>query len=222
MLMKLKLLFALLIIGNLLLSAQELNCNLRINSEQVQGTNKSIFATLEKSASEFVNNRKWSDFSYAEVERIECFESPEKNGVKGKDKRKFPPTYINPANIAEFLRDYNQNEILKTTCHEIDSNELKNIKNFCETESYDFVKHRELVQSEYKNNFFTKKLSFFNSFLVSRITLSFCSTVKLLLCKILCINSYLSMSNIFKLFHCFFYPFSFPNIQDLIYFIFNT
>lgn len=65
-------LFVQLVIGNFLLSAQELNCNLRINSDQVQGTNKSIFTTLEKSASEFVNNRKWSDFSYNEVERIEC------------------------------------------------------------------------------------------------------------------------------------------------------
>ncbi|MEA4936877.1 MAG: DUF4835 family protein [Paludibacter sp.] len=58
--------------GTLLPSAQELNCNLRINSDQIQGSNKSIFTTLEKSASEFVNNRRWSDLNYSEAERIEC------------------------------------------------------------------------------------------------------------------------------------------------------
>lgn len=58
--------------GTMLLSAQELNCNLRINSDQIQGSNKSIFTTLEKSASEFINNRRWTELNYVETERIEC------------------------------------------------------------------------------------------------------------------------------------------------------
>jgi len=52
--------------------AQELNCTIRINSDQVQGTNKSVFTTLQKSMTEFVNNRKWTDLTYANNERIEC------------------------------------------------------------------------------------------------------------------------------------------------------
>ena len=52
--------------------AQELNCNLKINSDMIQGTNKSVFNTLEKSASEFINNRRWTELSYAQHERIEC------------------------------------------------------------------------------------------------------------------------------------------------------
>ncbi len=52
--------------------AQELNCKIQINSDQIQGTNKSVFNTLEKSMSEFVNNRKWTDMTYANTERIEC------------------------------------------------------------------------------------------------------------------------------------------------------
>ncbi len=52
--------------------AQELNCNIQINSEQVQGSNKSIFSTLQKSASEFVNNRSWTELKYQNNERIEC------------------------------------------------------------------------------------------------------------------------------------------------------
>ncbi len=54
------------------LNAQELNCTLQINSDQVQGTNKSVFNTLQKSMSEFVNNRKWTDLTFANTERIEC------------------------------------------------------------------------------------------------------------------------------------------------------
>lgn len=52
--------------------AQELNCTININSDQVQGTNKSVFNTLQKSISEFVNNRKWTEMTFANTERIEC------------------------------------------------------------------------------------------------------------------------------------------------------
>jgi len=66
-----------IIILNLLLltgivQGQELNCNIQINSDQVQGTTKSVFNTLQKSISEFVNNRKWTELSFANTERIEC------------------------------------------------------------------------------------------------------------------------------------------------------
>lgn len=52
--------------------AQELNCNLVINSDQIQGSNKSVFNTLQKSASDFINNRRWTELSYEQDERIEC------------------------------------------------------------------------------------------------------------------------------------------------------
>ena len=52
--------------------AQELNCTIQINSDQIQGTNKSVFNTLQKSISDFMNNRKWTEMSLANTERIEC------------------------------------------------------------------------------------------------------------------------------------------------------
>lgn len=55
-----------------MIQAQELNCNIQVNSDQIQGTNKSVFNTLQKSMSEFVNNRKWTEMTYANTERIEC------------------------------------------------------------------------------------------------------------------------------------------------------
>lgn len=54
------------------IGAQELNCNLVINSDQIQGSNKSVFNTLQKSASDFINNRRWTEMAYEQDERIEC------------------------------------------------------------------------------------------------------------------------------------------------------
>jgi hypothetical protein len=54
------------------LKSQELKCTIQINSDQIQGTNKSVFNTLQKSITEFVNNRKWTEASYSNDERIEC------------------------------------------------------------------------------------------------------------------------------------------------------
>jgi hypothetical protein len=52
--------------------AQELNCNLVVNSDQIQGSNKSVFNTLQKSASDFINNRRWTELSFEQDEKIEC------------------------------------------------------------------------------------------------------------------------------------------------------
>lgn len=66
-------LYVVLFLGTIISTqAQELNCRLTINSDRIQGTNKSVFTTLERSASEFINNRRWTDLSFEENERIEC------------------------------------------------------------------------------------------------------------------------------------------------------
>lgn len=52
--------------------SQELKCNVTMNSDLIQGTNKSVFSNLQKSISEFVNNRKWSELAFANTERIDC------------------------------------------------------------------------------------------------------------------------------------------------------
>ena len=52
--------------------AQELNCVVQVNSDRMQGSNKAVFVTLQKSITEFVNNRKWTDGTFANNERIDC------------------------------------------------------------------------------------------------------------------------------------------------------
>ncbi|MBE9511361.1 MAG: DUF4835 family protein [Bacteroidetes bacterium] len=56
----------------ILSSAQELNCNVQIVTQQIQGTNKKIFQTLQAAVYEFVNNRTWTNSVYSYSERIEC------------------------------------------------------------------------------------------------------------------------------------------------------
>ncbi|MEM6540024.1 MAG: DUF4835 family protein [Bacteroidota bacterium] len=50
--------------------AQELDCTVTVNSDQVGQTNQQIFRTLERSLNDFVNKNKWTDRTFSENERI--------------------------------------------------------------------------------------------------------------------------------------------------------
>ncbi len=50
--------------------AQELNCTVTVNSDQVSQTNQQIFRTLERSLNDFVNKSKWTNRVYKENERV--------------------------------------------------------------------------------------------------------------------------------------------------------
>ena len=54
------------------LNGQELNCNVQVNSSQVQGSDKSIFDAMQKTIFEFMNSRKWTNNVFKNTERIEC------------------------------------------------------------------------------------------------------------------------------------------------------
>lgn len=52
--------------------AQELNCNVVINSDKIQGTNKEVFNTLQTAIAEYMNDTKFSSVQLSPNERIEC------------------------------------------------------------------------------------------------------------------------------------------------------
>jgi len=58
--------------GGFTLSAQELNCTVRVNHSQVQSTNNGVFDALEKAITDFMNNRAWTDLQYSKQELINC------------------------------------------------------------------------------------------------------------------------------------------------------
>lgn len=51
---------------------QELNCTVKVIHSQVQGTNTSVFETLESAITEFMNNRSWTELQFQKAERIDC------------------------------------------------------------------------------------------------------------------------------------------------------
>jgi hypothetical protein len=57
---------------SLSVSAQELNCLVTINDDQVIGSNRQIFRTLETSIGEFINQKKWTNRNVRPQERINC------------------------------------------------------------------------------------------------------------------------------------------------------
>lgn len=54
------------------LRAQELNCRVEVNTSQLEGTNKSVFETLQGAINEYVNTTQWTPAQFAANERIEC------------------------------------------------------------------------------------------------------------------------------------------------------
>lgn len=73
------------------------------------------------------------------------------------------PKYIDPHNAYKFLLEYNQDSVLKTTCHNMDADLIEAINELCETDTYDFHKHIEKIKEAYLNlthiNFVSGKLS---------------------------------------------------------------
>lgn len=54
------------------LSGQELNCDVTINTDQVQATNRSVFETLQDAMREYLNTTHFTNDQYAVNERIDC------------------------------------------------------------------------------------------------------------------------------------------------------
>ena len=52
--------------------AQEIKCEVRINSNKIAGTDKSVFESLQTALYEFINNTKWTNINFKPVEKIEC------------------------------------------------------------------------------------------------------------------------------------------------------
>lgn len=52
--------------------SQELNCKVQVLSQQIVGTDKRVFETLQSAIFEFMNNKKWTTDAFKNIERIDC------------------------------------------------------------------------------------------------------------------------------------------------------
>ena len=53
-------------------SAQELNCSVEFNTDQISGTNKSVFETLQSAVNDYMNTTAFTPMQFSANEKIEC------------------------------------------------------------------------------------------------------------------------------------------------------
>lgn len=58
--------------GVTLARAQELDARVTVNHQKVEGTNTSVFESLETTLTEFINTRQWTNLQFQPNERISC------------------------------------------------------------------------------------------------------------------------------------------------------
>lgn len=120
----------------------------KVNSQIEIGTFKGSLNADEELSTESNENEGLKEKIKSEDIAIE--------GAKRKDsKNQNLKEYLSPKDLHDFLLEYNQDLILKYTCHTIDSSEsIQNILNRCKIEEYDFLKHLKIIHIHFN------KLSF--------------------------------------------------------------
>lgn len=121
------------IIGNV--NAQELNCTVKVNYDQIGGTNFQIFKTLEKGLADFVNKTNWTTQKVKNNERINCsmfitINEASGNQFKatiqvGSSRTAYNSTYSSPIlnyNDKDFNFEYTEFQLLNYNPNSFDSN----------------------------------------------------------------------------------------------------
>ncbi len=61
-----------LISGAEVIYSQELNCNIQVSAQKIQGSNRQVFESMQRDIYEFMNNTVWTNHVFSYAERIEC------------------------------------------------------------------------------------------------------------------------------------------------------
>jgi hypothetical protein len=117
------------------INAQELNCTVKVNYDQIGGTNNQIFKTLEKALSDFVNKTNWTTQKVKPNERINCsmfitINEASGNQFKatiqvGSSRTAYNSTYSSPVlnyNDKDFNFEYTEFQLLNYNPNSYDSN----------------------------------------------------------------------------------------------------
>ena len=65
-------LIAFLILLPGIINAQELNCNIQISAQRIQGSNRQVFESMQRDLYQFMNNTVWTNHVFNYAERIDC------------------------------------------------------------------------------------------------------------------------------------------------------
>jgi hypothetical protein len=55
-----------------IVKSQELNCNVQISAQKIQGSNRQVFESMQRDLYEFMNNTVWTNHVFSYAERIDC------------------------------------------------------------------------------------------------------------------------------------------------------
>jgi len=125
-----------------LLSNNKIDQNQRGRILELTSRELEVKGTLEervKKIEDFILKKKAQNFKLGE-------EKP--NRQENKDL----PKYIDPSYLYTFLFEYNQNPVLRSTCHDIDSEELSRICEYCGTKTYDYHQHISKIIAAYERH----------------------------------------------------------------------
>jgi hypothetical protein len=61
-----------LIPGGEVIYSQELNCNVQVSAQKIQGSNRQVFESMQRDIYEFMNNTVWTNHVFSYAERIDC------------------------------------------------------------------------------------------------------------------------------------------------------
>jgi hypothetical protein len=61
-----------LILSTKTVYSQELNCNVQISAQKIQGSNRQVFESMQRDIYEFMNNTVWTNNVFSYAERVDC------------------------------------------------------------------------------------------------------------------------------------------------------
>ena len=61
-----------LIISPEVILSQELNCNVQISAQKIQGSNRQVFESMQRDIYEFMNSTVWTNHVFSYAERVDC------------------------------------------------------------------------------------------------------------------------------------------------------
>jgi len=65
-------LIALLVLLPGIINSQELNCNIQVSAQRIQGSNRQVFENMQRDIYDFMNNTVWTNSVFSYAERIDC------------------------------------------------------------------------------------------------------------------------------------------------------
>ena len=66
------LVLALIAVSSAIVNGQELNCNVQIAAQKIQGSNRQVFESMQRDIYEFMNSTVWTNNVFSYAERIDC------------------------------------------------------------------------------------------------------------------------------------------------------